>query len=114
MSSQVDHDDGNDERGKGANSGEIPAWRTMQEYQKDSTLYEYYWEKGWSLREIGDAAGVTAPSILYWMREHDIPRRSADDESLADRMEPLPPRHRAWVSRKWKRHLDTTTTNAEG
>ena len=114
MSANTDHDDV-DEQGKGTDDdGEIPAWRTMQEYQKDSTLYEYYWEKGWSLREIADAAGVTAPSILYWMDQHDIPRRSADNESLADRMEPLSPRQRAWVSRKWKRHLDTTTTNAEG
>jgi len=40
------------------------------------TLHKLYWEEKKSLKEIAEILGVSDCTVLRWMREYNIPRRT--------------------------------------
>jgi transposase-like protein len=49
-------------------------------------LAEQYNGEGRTLADIGEECGVTAATVLKWMRKHDIPRRGETDHFRVSRM----------------------------
>jgi len=54
-------------------------WRVPQVFRDKKWLENEYIVKGRSLNEIGEEFGVSAPAIKFWMKKHNIPRRSVSE-----------------------------------
>jgi len=39
-------------------------------------LQQKYWDEEWSCCDIGQLVGLTEGAIRYWMKKHNLPRRS--------------------------------------
>lgn len=50
------------------------------EYKNAEYLRREYCDKGKSLEQIGEECDVNGVTILNWMKRHDIPRRTADQD----------------------------------
>ena len=46
-----------------------------ESYKSRYWLSYHYWDVGGSTRQIAEICGVSSPTILYWMKKFDIPRR---------------------------------------
>jgi transposase-like protein len=44
-------------------------------YRDPDYLHTAYWGREQSLAEIADIFNITVNTVVYWMREHGIPRR---------------------------------------
>jgi transposase len=55
-------------------------------YTDREWLAQQYHGKGRTLADMADECGVTAATVLKWMRKHEIPRRSDTDHFRVPRM----------------------------
>lgn len=54
-------------------------WRKPQAFRDRSWLYQEYVEKKRSSGDIAQQFGVTEAAIFFWLRKHDIPRRTISE-----------------------------------
>ena len=62
----------------------------------DVKLVEGLYQKGWSIRRIGDSIGVDGTTILYWMRKKGIPRRTKTSYQKGR----CGPKSKGWVGKR--------------
>lgn len=54
-------------------------WRSYQPFRDQAYLFREYVENQRSASDIGSEWGIKPESILFWLRKHEIPRRSVSE-----------------------------------
>lgn len=54
-------------------------WRPAQSFREKEWLEEHYVHRQKSCKDIAEEFGVTDAAIVFWLRKHDIPRRSVSE-----------------------------------